>query len=370
MSEIMIKAPKGANYNIIVEKSFEELSVWLDKLEVTNKKICIISNDTVLNTYGNEVKGIFEDKGNEVIVLKVNVLLDESICENISSGIDFLKSNGIGENDIVVSLGGSVVVDFASYIAATYDFDVKLINIPTSVSSMSDIGADGKAGAILEAFADINRVIKFPILVYCNVLCIDTLSDRDYYSGFAYVMRNAIVKSASIYEWLIDKLYEISDREVQIITDMIEQCISFKQIYMEQDPLGNKGKQMLMEFGSTAGYALYKIKKSEMTLGECLTLGIITAAHISHKKNILSLDEYLEIRDMFVPFNLPISVENIDIDEVISLMHADKKMDEMGKCYVLLKKIGRATIDRGVSDEEIRAALEEIRFSEDDYVIE
>lgn len=370
MSEMLIKASKGASYNIIVEKSFKGLAVSLENLGISDKKVCIISNDTVFNTYGNEVKGIFEERGCEVVAFLSKISLDGDICRNINDGTEFLKNNGIGENDIVVSLGGSVIVDLASYISATYDANVELINIPTSVSSMADTAVDGKAGSILEAFSDINRVIKFPKLVYCNILCIDTLNDRDYYSGFAYVMRNAIVKSASIYEWLIDKLYEISDRDEQIVNDMIEQCIEFKKIYMEKDPMCNKGNQMLMEFGSTAGFALYKVKKSEMTLGECLTLGIIVAAHISYKKNMLSFDEYLEIRDMFVPFNLPISVENIDIDEVISLIHEDKKKDEMGKCFVLLKKIGRATIDRGVNDEEIRAALEEIRFSDDDYVIE
>lgn len=370
MSKIMIKAPKGADYNIVIENSFKELDSYIEELGLIGKKVCIISNETVFNTYGADVKNAFEEKGFEVLSYLVNVSLDDDICGNINDVFDFFKNNNISDSDIIVSLGGSVMGDFASYAAATYDVDIELINIPTSVSSMVDSSIDGIAGSILENFSSVDRVVKFPKLVFCNTLCIDTLKDRDYFSGFAYVMRNAIVKSASIYEWLLDKLYEISDRDVQIVSDMIEQCIKFKQIYMEKDPLGNKGSQMLMEFGSTVGYALYKVKKDELTLGECLTLGIVAAAHISYKKERLSFDEYLEIRDMFVPFNLPISVENIDIDNVISLVHEDKKKDDMGKCFVLLKKIGKASIDRGVTDEEIRAALEEIRFSDDDYVIE
>lgn len=88
------------------------------------------------------------------------------------------------------------------------------------------------------------------------------------------------------------------------------------------------------------------------------------------KKDMLSLDEYLEIRDMFVPFNLPISVENIDVDEVVSLSHKFIKKDEQGQCFILLKKLGKAVIDRNVTDDEIKAAISEIRFSDDDFIVE
>ena len=38
--------------------------------------------------------------------------------------------------------------------------------------------------------------------------------------------------------------------------------------------------------------------------------------------------------------------------------------------FVLLKKIGKAVIDRNVTTVEIKNALLEIRFSDDDYVVE
>ena len=53
---------------------------------------------------------------------------------------------------------------------------------------------------------------------------------------------------------------------------------------------------------------------------------------------MLSLDEYLEIRDMFVPFNLPITIENIDIDAIIDDLKYDKKANG-NLCFILLKKI-------------------------------
>ena len=78
------------------------------------------------------------------------------------------------------------------------------------------------------------------------------------------------------------------------------------------------------------------------------------------------MEEYYEVRDMFVPFYLPISVEEIEPQEILRLTKADKKMESGKIRFVLLKKIGKAVIDNSVTDEEILAAINEIYYSEED----
>ena len=77
------------------------------------------------------------------------------------------------------------------------------------------------------------------------------------------------------------------------------------------------------------------------------------------------MEEYYEIRDMFVPFNLPISVEDIDPQEILRLTKSDKKMEGDSIKFVLLKKVGKAVIDRTVTDDDILNALAEIHYVED-----
>jgi 3-dehydroquinate synthase len=103
-----------------------------------------------------------------------------------------------------------------------------------------------------------------------------------------------------------------------------------------------------------------------MLHGECIALGMVAAAYISWKHNWLSKEEYYEVRDMFVPFNLPISIDNIDPDEILRLTKSDKKMEAGQIKFVLLKKVGKAVVDRTVTDEEILDAINEIYFSEED----
>ena len=76
-----------------------------------------------------------------------------------------------------------------------------------------------------------------------------------------------------------------------------------------------------------------------------------------------NLEEFYEIRDMFVPFYLPISVDDIDPQEILKLTKSDKKMEAGTIKFILLKKIGKAVIDRTVTDEEILAVLKKYGIS-------
>ena len=78
------------------------------------------------------------------------------------------------------------------------------------------------------------------------------------------------------------------------------------------------------------------------------------------------MDEYYEIRDMFVPFHLPISIDSIDPEEILELTKSDKKMDAGQIKFVLLKKVGKAVIDKTVTEEDILNGIREIYFSDED----
>ena len=160
-------------------------------------------------------------------------------------------------------------------------------------------------------------------------------------------------------------MYEIHDRDLEVLEEMVMRSCGVKKLVVEKDPT-EKGDRALLNFGHTIGHAIEKAMQFEMLHGECISLGMVAAAYISWKHNWLSMEEYYEVRDMFVPFNLPISIDTIDPEEIVSLTKADKKMEAGQIKFVLLKKVGKAVIDRTVTDEEILDAVKEIYFSDED----
>ena len=94
---------------------------------------------------------------------------------------------------------------------------------------------------------------------------------------------------------------------------------------------------------------------------------MIAAGYISYKKNFLSKEEYYELRDMFVPFGLPISIDSINVEEIIKLTKSNKKMEENGLKFILLKKIGRAFISTEITEDDLRLGIDEINFKDEDF---
>ena len=113
------------------------------------------------------------------------------------------------------------------------------------------------------------------------------------------------------------------------------------KLIVDKDPT-EKGERALLNFGHTIGHAVEKYKNFELMHGECVALGCVAAAYMSWKRDLIAMDDYYEIRDMFVPFNLPISIENIDPEEILRLTASDKKMEGDQIKFILLKKVGKA----------------------------
>ena len=145
---------------------------------------------------------------------------------------------------------------------------------------------------------------------------------------------------------------------------MVEKSCLIKKLVVEKDPT-EKGDRALLNFGHTIGHAIEKSMNFSLTHGECVALGSVAAAFISWKHEWLSMEEYYEIRDMFVPFNLPISISHLDAEEVLKMTKSDKKMEGDTIKFILLKKVGKAVIDTTVTDEDILNAISEINFDED-----
>ena len=267
--------------------------------------------------------------------------------------------------DMLLALGGGVTGDITGYAAATFLRGIDYVQIPTTLLAQADSSIGGKTGVDFDGYKNMVGAFKMPRLVYMNLEVLRTLEERQYFAGFAEVMKHGLIKDAVFYEWLIENMYEICERDLDVLQEMMMRSCTVKRLVVEKDPT-EQGDRALLNFGHTIGHAIEKAKGFELYHGECVALGAVAAAYISWKRELLTMEEYYEVRDMFVPFYLPISVDNIDPQEILRLTKSDKKMESGNIKFVLLKKIGKAVLDRTVTDEEILAAIEEIYFSEED----
>ena len=352
-------------YDIWIEDSFDALTDALEPLALAERKVCIVTDSNVDPLYGAQVEEMLRIVSGECVRYVFPAGEESKTLDTVKEIYKFLIENHFNRKDLLIALGGGVVGDLAGYTAATYLRGIEFIQIPTTLLSQADSSVGGKTGVDFEGYKNMVGAFYMPKLVYMNIATLQSLSDRQFYSGFAEVMKSALIKDGNFYEWLIDQMYEICERDVETLSEMVERSCTIKKLVVEKDPM-EKGDRALLNFGHTIGHAIEKYMNFTMTHGECVALGCVAAAFISWKKNWLSMEEYYEIRDMFVPFYLPISIDNLDIEEVLRLTKSDKKAENGYIKFILLKKVGKALIDKTVTDDEIREALQELNFNEND----
>lgn len=353
-------------YDIVYERDFNKLAEELQLFEINNKKLCIITDSRVRGFYADEVCAALKEHCKNIVVFDFPDGEKSKNLETVKNIYEFLILNKFDRKDMLIALGGGVVGDTTGFVAATYLRGVDFIQIPTSLLAQVDSSIGGKTGVDFNQYKNMVGAFYMPKLVYMNLSTLKTLEDRQYYSGFAEVMKHGLIKDNIFYEWLIEKMYEICERDLDVLEEMIIRSCTIKKLVVEKDPT-EKGMRALLNFGHTIGHAIEKSKNFELLHGECVALGSVAAAYISWKRNLLSKEEYYEIRDMFVPFNLPISIEDINPEEILKLTSSDKKVEGDHIKFILLKKVGKAMIDTSVTKEEIMAGINEIYFTDEDW---
>lgn len=359
---------KGSSkiYDIVYRTDFSDLKNEISSLVDASSKICIVTDSNVKPLYSKEVEDQLKDSFELVYTYSFEAGENSKNTRTVEGVLRSLVEHEFTRNDILIALGGGVVGDLTGFTASCYMRGISFIQIPTTLLSMVDSSIGGKTGVDLDGYKNMVGSFYNPILVYMNVNVLTTLDERQYFAGFAEAMKSALIKDAKLYTDMVSNSYEICEKDPDIVADMIYRCNLIKKAVVEKDPHEKTGERALLNLGHTIGHAIEKEKGFSLLHGECVALGCVAAAFISHKKGFLSVEECYEIRDMFVPFSLPISVYDIDVDKVCESVQHDKKRKGKTVNFVLLKKIGKAFVSAEVTKEEIRDAILEIYYSEED----
>ena len=352
-------------YDIYITKGFESLVDELTKIQLTNRKFAIITDSQVGPIYAEQIASVLTAISTEVVTYSFKAGESSKNLDTINEIYDFLLENNFTRSDVLVALGGGVTGDMTGFVAATYMRGMNFIQVPTSLLAQVDSSVGGKTGVDYKQYKNIIGAFNMPRLVYINIETLNTLDARQYYAGIAEVMKYGLIRRSAFYVWILDNMYEIHDKDEAALEYMIGQCCQIKKEYVDKDPY-DKGDRAMLNFGHTIGHAIEKAMDFKLLHGECVALGQVAAAFISWKKGYIQMEDYYEIRDMFVPFNLPISIDGIEAEDILSNIKYDKKHDVNTLNFISLKKVGKAFIDTTVTVDEIKEALNEIIFTEED----
>lgn len=360
MSEIItVHLDQKPIYDIVIEKDFSQLGTAFSRLNVTGRKICIVTDSNVGPLYAKAVQEVLETTGNQIFVYTFAAGEESKNLNTVQDLYEFLIENHFDRKDMLAALGGGVVGDLTGFTAATYLRGISFIQIPTSLLAQVDSSIGGKTGVDFDAYKNMVGAFHMPRLVYANLRTLLTLPEEQFSSGMGEVVKHGLIKNREYYQWLKDNHEGIAARNLDLCQAMVYESCMIKKRVVEEDPT-EQGERALLNFGHTLGHAVEKLENFTMHHGHCVGLGCIGAARISQLRGMLTEEEMADIRNTFLSFGIPDAAPGLVWDQVLKTTQSDKKVDAGVIRFVLLKTIGQAYVDTAVTADEMRAGFDVI----------
>ena len=234
---------------------------------------------------------------------------------------------------------------------------MRFVQIPTSLLAMVDSSIGGKTGVDLKGYKNMVGAFYQPSLVYINVSVLNTLSHREYCSGFGEIIKHGLIKDAVFYAWLSENKDKLLNLDTEPVMEMVYRSLLVKKEVVERDPK-EAGERALLNFGHTIGHAVEKLKDFKFLHGECVSIGIVASAYISWKREKITESEMKEIVNCLQSFQLPVATSGITTSDILDAASKDKKMDAGKIRFILLDAVGSAVIDTTVSSDEMAEACD------------
>ena len=327
---------------------------------LAQKRVAIVTNTTVGPLYSARLRAALAASGVESFEI---VLPDGEIHKNwqtLNQIFDQLIEKRCERKTTLIALGGGVVGDMTGFAAATYQRGVPYIQIPTTLLAQVDSAVGGKTAINHPQGKNMIGAFYQPKLVLADTQTLDTLPQREFSAGMAEVIKYGLIRDLPFFEWLETNMEKIMAREPEALVHAIYESCRNKAEVVTQDER-ETGIRAILNLGHTFGHAIETATGYGTWLhGEAVGMGIVMAADLSMRRSDLGKHDCARIKALLVQANLPVTTPNLGVDKYLELMSADKKVESGNIRFVLLERVGQASIVTPVAVDLLVATLSNV----------
>ena len=283
----------------------------------------------------------------------------------VVSGIyDRLVEMQAGRHTIVVAVGGGVVGDVAGFVAATYARGIPFIQVPTSLLAHVDSSVGGKVGVNHPRGKNLIGAFHQPIGVFIDTVTLETLSDRDYTSGLAEVIKYGVILDDEFFAYLEENVGRLAARAPNVLRRVIARCCRLKADIVEADEEERTGLRAVLNYGHTFAHAFEALcGYGELLHGEAVAVGMVCAGRLAEFRQLIdssfSARQCSLIDAVGLPTRLPASIK-LTATDVLDRMRLDKKTVAGQLHFVLPTELGHVEVYSDVPETDVRSALDEV----------
>jgi 3-dehydroquinate synthase len=357
----MLKIPISClhtSYDVLVGGGLLTRSGDLVTKILSPSRCAVVTDPNVARHYLKPVLASLKNAGFKPITLMVPSGERSKSFRQVYNLCHSMVVAGLDRKSVLFSLGGGVIGDLSGFAAAIFQRGIPLVQLPTTVTAQVDSSVGGKTGVNVAVGKNLIGAFHQPQLVIVDPLTLNTLPNREYWEGFAEIVKHAIIRDIAILEIL-------SPERSKDLSALIARNITIKSALIASDEMDKSGLRALLNFGHTIGHGIETAAGyGSLFHGEAISLGIIAALWLSVRFSGLLQSDLEHVTRILQRLSLPIALpDRILTDSVLTTMRKDKKFEQGEPRFVLTHRLGSAYLSGEVNLQDTRSAIEFLRSS-------
>jgi 3-dehydroquinate synthase len=348
-------------YPICVTRSLSDTVDRISEL-VGDVGVALLSDDRVYELHGRRLQDEIAAAGVEADVFiipagEANKSLDEAI-----RAWHWLEAGPLGRCDMIINVGGGVVIDLGGWVAGGYMRGMKYLNVPTTLVGQVDAGIGGKVAVNRPRAKNLIGGFHQPVGVVSHIGFLDTLGQREVNAGMSEVIKKALIASPDYFEFIEQNADRLLARDPDALARLVGWAGVIKAELIARDPYELDSRRTL-GFGHALAHPLETVTGFGPILhGEAVAFGMSVEMRIAVSRGVLKPETFNRAMALLRRFEQPTCANELRarVEGRALLAHTDKVTLARGGslCLVLLHDIGESVIDPHVTNDELRPAVE------------
>ena len=307
-------------------------------------RVAIVTNTVVAPLYLDMLCAALQARQIEAIPVILPDGESYKNWETLNLIFDALLTHRAERKTTLIALGGGVIGDLTGFAAASYQRGVPFIQIPTTLLSQVDSSVGGKTGINHPLGKNMIGAFYQPQVVIADTDTLNTLPDRELSAGLAEVIKYGLIGDLPFLAWLEANMPKLRAREPQALQYAIARSCQNKADIVAADER-EAGVRAHLNLGHTFGHAIETgMGYGNWLHGEAVGAGMVMAADASRRMGWLSEADVTRTRDLIRAAGLPDVAPDLGVETYLEFMGHDKKVESGKLRFVLLKKLGEATV--------------------------
>jgi 3-dehydroquinate synthase len=343
MEAIQIQT-SSKNYKVFVGEGVRsEINTFLTNHFTNLTKILIITDETVGKLHLDKLVPLLSE-WNPVIFTAPGGEKAKTF-EVFYDALSMALENSLDRKSAILAFGGGAVGDLSGFVAASFMRGIPFIQVPTTILA-HDSAVGGKVAINHPLGKNMIGAFHQPEAVFYDLELLNTLSKQEIRSGFAEVIKHALIYDFNFYHWLKSDIHNLDALSSEQLFESLTKGIKIKNEFVSKDEK-ETGIRAYLNFGHTLGHAI----ESEMgygnfTHGEAVMIGMIFALKLSNEVLGLSFEteEFVNwVQELGYQTEIP---AHLSAERLLAKMKQDKKSAGGSVKFVLLEQVGKPKLQK------------------------